>query len=270
MKKTRSVTRAGVVLLTCLLLATFALSSCGEKAYVAEYPKEYTPFYYYENYVPCDPNLIHLRAAKNSAGKYERNGWYFYYYAIEGVPVEEYVCYSEDCLILDPCFSSYVARHSTVEISRPEVLAWTVTGAELYWRDGDHFRDTKGKMISVGEKIFYETVAEADGSSFQAHWKTAMEESSYLENGMGCNWSFVSKRFRNEEGVESDLVLYLRLHFAEYENIVWDGMITTIDGQEGYFVYCYVWMTTESFPDGFYEGVFMPLPEEIAELIPKA
>lgn len=267
MKKTRSVTRAGVVLLTCLLLAVFALSSCGEKAYVVEYPEEYTPFYYYENYVQCDPNLIHLRAAKNSAGKYERNGMYFYYYAIEGVPVEEYVCYSEDWIILDPCFSSYVARHSTVEISRPEVLAWTVTGAELYWQDGYYFNDTKGKMTALGEKICCETVADVDGSVFQAHLKAAVEEGNYIEHGGGVLSDSVTKRYKDKDGVEKELVLYLRLHFAECENIVWDGRIVTMGGQEGYFVYCYVY---EDFSEGDYEIAFVPLPEEITELIPKA
>ncbi len=270
MKKSLLAVRLGVALLTCLLIATFTLSSCGERdTYTAIYPVGYTAVYFHNNYIQCDPNLIHLRAAKNSAGKYERNGWYFYYYAIEDVPVEEYVCYSEDCMILDPCFSSYIARHSSVEMPQPEVLAWTVTGAELYWRDGHHFRDTKGKMMSVGEKICYATVAEVDGVAFQEQMKTAVEEESYLENGMGCHWNLTTKRFKNEEGVEGDLVLYLRLHFAEYENIVWDGLVITIDGQEGYFVYCYVWTTTEYTPEGFYQDVFVPLPAEIAELIPE-
>ena len=124
--------------------------------------------------------------------------------------------------------------------------------------------------MSVGEKIRYATVAETDGTAFQTHLKTVLEESTYLENGMGCNWGFVSTRFRNEEGVESDLLLHLRLRFAEFENIVWDGMITTIAGQEGFFVHSYVWITPETFPEGYYSEIFVPLPAEIAELIPMA
>lgn len=265
MKKTRSATRVSVVLLTCLLLAAFTLSSCGEKAYVAEYPEEYTPYYFYQNYVQCDPNLIHLRAAKNSAGKYKRYAQYFYYYAIKDVPVEEYVCYSEDFTILDPGFSSYVARHPSVEISQPEVLAWTVTGAELYWQYGHYFNDTKGKMTALGEKICCETVAEVDGSAFQAYLKAAVEAGNYIEHGGGVHSDSVTKRYKDKEGVESYLVLYLRLHFAEFENIVWDGMIVTVNGQEGYFLYCYV---CENFSEGDYDIAFVPLPAEIAELIP--
>ena len=270
MKKSLLAVRLGVTLLTCLLLVTFTLSSCGEKPYVAVYPEEYTPYYFYQNYVQCDPNLIHLSAAKNSAGKLRRNPDRYEYYAIKDVPVEEYVCYSHDFALIDPGFTPYIARHSSVEMPQPEVLTWTVTGAELYWRDGHHFSDTKGKMMSVGEKIRYATVAETDGTAFQAHLKTVMEESTYLENGRGCNWGFVSTRFRNEEGVESDLLLHLRLHFAEYENIVWDGMITTVSGQEGFFVHCYAWITPETFPEGYYSEIFVPLPAEIAELIPMA
>ena len=270
MKKHLLAVRSCVALLTCLLLVTFTLSSCGEKTFIAVYPMEYTPYYFYQNYVQCDPNLIHLSAAKNSAGKLRHNPDRYEYYAIKDVPVEEYVCYSHDFALFDPDFTPYIARHSSVEMPQPEVLTWTVTGAELYWRDGHHFSDTKGKMMSVGKKICYATVAETDGTAFQTHLKTVMEESTYIENGRGCNWGFVSTRFRNEEGVESDLMLHLRLHFAEFENIVWDGMITTVSGQEGFFVHCYVWTTTETFPEGFYSEVFVPLPAEIAELIPMA
>ena len=269
MKKHLLAMRSCVTLLTCLLLVTFTLSSCGEKAYIAVYPEEYTPLYFYENYVQCDPNLIHLRAARNSAGKLKRDSARYEYYAIKDVPMEEYICYSEDYVLFDPGFSSYLARNKAVEMPQPEVLTWTVTGAELYWRDGHHFSDTKGKMMAVGEKICYATVAETDGTAFQTHLKTVMEESTYLENGMGCNWDYVHTQFRNEEGVGSDLLLHLRLHFAEYENIVWDGMITTIAGQEGFFVHSYVWITPETFPEGYYSEIFVPLPAEIAELIPE-
>lgn len=264
MKKHLLAMRSCVTLLTCLMIAAFVLSSCGRReTYTVEYPAEYTALYFYNNYVQCDPNLIHLCAARNRAGKLKRDSTRYEYYAIKDVPMEEYICYSEDYLLFDPGFSPYLARNKAVEMPQPEVLTWTVTGAELYWQDGRHFKDTKGKMMFVGEKICYATVAETDGTAFQTHLKTVMEESTYLENGMGCNWDYVRTQFRNEEGVGSDLLLHLRLHFAEFENIVWDGMITTVAGQEGFFVHCYVWKTKD------YQDVFVPLPEEIAELIPE-
>ncbi len=256
--------------LPLLLLLSLALTACGERdTYTVEYPAEYTAAYFYNNYVQCDPNLIHLRAAENSAGKHKENAWYGTYYAIKDVPIEEYVCYSEDFFMLDPTFSAYVARNKTLEMPEPEILTWTVSGAELYWQDGLHFRDAKGKMTAVGEKIHYETLAEVDGAGFQSHLREVMAEASYRENGMGCNWSFVARRFRNDEGVESDLVLNLRVRFAEYENIVWDGLVVTIDGGEhDYYVYSHVWTTSDTIPEGFYQSVFVPLPEEIAKMIP--
>ena len=107
MKKSLLAVRLGVALLTCLLLVTFTLSSCGEKAFIAVYPKEYTPYYFYQNYVQCDPNLIHLSSAKNSAGKLRHNPDRYEYYAIKDVPVEEYVCYSHDFALFDPEFTPY-------------------------------------------------------------------------------------------------------------------------------------------------------------------
>ena len=64
-------------------------------------------------------------------------------------------------------------------------------------------------------------------------------------------------------------MLCLRLRFAEYANIVWDGRVVTIDGEHDYYVICHLFTTTETFPEGVYRTVFVPLPAEIAELIPQ-
>ncbi|MBQ3507204.1 MAG: hypothetical protein IJA91_01535 [Clostridia bacterium] len=271
MKKSLHAMRSCVTPLICLLIAAFVLSSCGRReTYTVEYPAEYTALYFYNNYVQCDPNLIHLRAAENSAGKLKRDPARYEYYAIKDVPMEEYVCYSEDFVLFDPGFSPYVARNKAVEMPQPEVLTWTVSGAELYWHNSFPLDDSrKGKMTAVGEKIRYESVAEVDGAAFQARLATAMEEESYLENGEGCHWSLITKRFTNEEGVKSSLTLYLRLRFAEYANIVWDGHVVTIDGESGYFVYCYRFTASEKVSEGYYRDIFVPLPKEIAELIPE-
>ena len=262
--------------LILLLLLALSFSACSRKEdynYHFAYPEGYTAEYFKENYVLCDRNLIHLQAAENSAGQHEEYGQYFSYYAIQDVPVEKYVCSREDFIILDPGFDVRIARSPELEMSEPEILSWTVDRAELYWRNGHHFLDKKGKVSSVGEDICYETLAEVDGAGFQAHLKTCLETEGYRANGAGCMWNIVTKRFTfndNGSNVESDLMLTLRVHFKEYENIVWDGKVVTIDGGEhDYYVLCYVFTTTETSPEGFYRDVFVPLPEEIAELIPK-
>ena len=257
MRKNLLAVRLGVALLTCLLLVTFTLSSCGEKAFIAVYPKEYTPYYFYQNYVQCDPNLIHLSAAKNSAGKLKHDPDRYEYYAIKDVPVEEYVCYSHDFALFDPEFTPYIARNSSIEMTDPEVLTWTVTSAELYWRESGHFDDGKGKMLALGEEIYYINHADVDGAAFQAHLRDCMADGDYREVN---SWNTISRK-------QGNLRLCLRLHFAEYENIVWDGMVT-LEGDD-YFVLCHVWTLYENLSMWDYRTVLVPLPAEIAELIPE-
>ena len=269
----KRVLRAGIM----LLLLSLALGSCAQRDHDSSnfsYPEGYTAAYFHQNYAVCDPNLFPLHTAKNSAGRVEENGAYGTYYAIPGIPVEEYVCCRGDFIILNPSFDIKIWRSRELDATEPEILSWTVDRAELYWHNGHHFLDKKGKVSSIGEDVCYETLADVDGVSFQSHLKTCLEEEGYRANGFGCMWHTVTKRFtyrENGSNVESDLMLTLRVHFKEYENIVWDGKVVTIEGGEhDYYVLCYVFTTTETAPEGFYRDIFVPLPEEIAKLIPKA
>lgn len=262
--------------LTILLLLSLALGSCSlrnDYRYYFAYPEAYTAAYFHQNYVECDPNLIHLKAAENSAGRFEENGQYTSYYAVMNAPVEKYVCARGDFFMLDPSFDVKILRNAELEMTVPEILMWTVDHAELYWHSGYHFLDKKGEMSSIGEDVQYETLTDVDGIGFQSHLRTCVETEDYRVNGGGCMWHTVTKRFiHNDNGtnVESDLMLTLRVHFKEYEYIVWDGKVVTIDGGEhDYYVICHLFTTTETFPEGFYRTVFVPLPAEIAELIPQ-
>lgn len=262
--------------LTALLLLSLALSSCAgqeDSGTYVSYPEGYTAAYFQQNYAVCDPNLICLQTAKNSAGRVEENGAYGTYYAIPGIPVEEYVCCRGDFIILNPSFDIKIWRSRELDATEPEIFSWTVDRAELYWHNGHHFLDKKGKVSSIGEDVCYETLANVDGMSFQSHLKSCLEEEGYRANGFGCMWHTVTKRFtyrENGSDVESDLMLTLRVHFKEYENIVWDGKVVTIEGGEhDYYVLFHLFTVTESIPEGYYRDVFVPLPAEIADLIPE-
>ena len=58
-------------LIPTFLLVLLVLVSCAPQyRFQATYPKGYTAEYFYSHYVQADPNLIHLYAAENDAGKY--------------------------------------------------------------------------------------------------------------------------------------------------------------------------------------------------------
>jgi hypothetical protein len=247
--------RALLGLLTVLLTVSFILTSCGgDGGFRAEYPDGYTPAYFYEHYIPCDPNLIPLRAAEDSAGRYKKNPYRVDFYAVEGVPAEEYVCYR---LRFVTDVHVGIARNASVEMPAQELLTWTVTAAELCWCEQISEASPKD-MPAYGEELYYLKQADLDGASLQAHLKDCLTSGNYFDQG----WNMISKR-------QGTIFLTIRLHFAEQEGIVWEGRVVTVAGEEGYFVFGHVLNTTETFPKVGYLYAIMPLPDEVAELIPK-
>ncbi len=260
--------------LLAILLALLVFTSCSpDYRFRAAYPEEYTAFYFYSNYVQADPNLIHLYAAKNDAGRYKRDAQYWRYYAIKDVPIDEYVCYSEDFIILDPGFSSCIARNKNMEMTDSEILSYEVSSAELYWHDGSYYRyedsNDAHKMEAIGEHIYYETVASIDATAFQNSLRACVEAENYIPNQGGLNRTYITKPCVNHEDINSELVLKIRVHFAEYENIVWDGVIVTLNGVEDvYYVNYQLTTGLENASMGHYYNVYVPLDEAVAKLIP--
>ena len=261
--------------LLAILSALLVFTSCSpDYRFRATYPEEYTAFYFYSNYVQADPNLIHLYAAKNDAGKYNLNAQYWRFYAIKDVPIDEYVCYSENYIILDPGLNSYIARNKNMEMTDSEILSYEVSSAELYWHDGSYYRyearNDAHKMEAIGEHIYYETVASIDATAFQNSLRKCIEAENYIPNQEGLLKTYVTKPFVNHEDIHSELVLTIRVHFAEYENIVWDASVVTLNGIENVYYVNYQ-LTTGTAEDaftGYYYNVYVPLDESIVKLIP--
>ena len=256
-----------IPLILVFLLLTFV--SCGpDYRFEAKYPEGYTAGYFHANYVRADPNLIHLYASENSAGKYDAFGQIERYYAIKDVPIDEYVCYSHDWIILDPAFEVYIARNKDMKISESEILSYEVSSAELYWEDGSYFNDKeRNKMEAIGEKSYYETVASIDATVFQNALKDCIETGNYVDYQNSVSNS-VYKDFVNHKGVNSYLTLKIRVRFSKYENIVWDATVKkSMDEPNKYYILYKLFVTTETSSEGYYTDVCVPLDDSIAKLI---
>ncbi|MBR6577453.1 MAG: hypothetical protein IKK74_00745 [Clostridia bacterium] len=257
-----------IPLILAFLLLTFV--SCGpDYRFKAKYPEGYTAGYFHANYVQADPNLIHLYASENSAGKYDEFGQIDRYYAIKDVPIDEYVCYSHDWFILDPGFEVYIARNKDMKISGSEILSYEVSSAELFWEDGSYFDDKeRNKMEAIGEKKYYESVASIDAKAFQNALKDCIETGNYV-GYRDLDSSSLYKPFVDHEGVNSYLTLKIRVRFSKYENIVWDATVKrSMEEPDKYYVVHQLFVTTENFPEGYYTDVCVPLDSSIAKLIP--
>lgn len=258
--------RIYIFALAVLLSVSFA-SCAPDYRFQAIYPDGYTAKYFYDNYVQADPNLIHLYAAENDAGKYEYCGRYWRYYAIKDVSVDEYVCYSEDHSMLDPSFQSYIARNKSLNVSDAEILSYGIKGAELYWRSNSYFRDASDKMEALGANVYYERIASIDALAFQNHLRTHIIGGNY-ELKPQLAPVYINKPFVDHEHVKSQLTLNIRVYFSDYENIVWDGAVVTLNGEEDmYYVKYQMFTVTDDVPEGFYKSVYVPLDESVSKLI---
>ena len=254
-----------VILVVCSLL--FVLVSCGpDYRFEAVYPEGYDAEYFYNNYVEADPNLTHLYASKNDAGRYSYSGQYYRYYAIKDVPIDEYVCYSRDAAYLDPNFSSYVARNKDMEISEPEILSYEVSSAELYWLDGLCYKDKNRDMEALGQNACYETIATIDATAFQNHLALCLETGNYVSD-IEPPPSLISQSVFDQKGIQQHLLkLKIRVHFSKYENMVWDADV--VKSNDTYYVVYQLIVVSKNFPEGYYSTVYVPLDETVAALIP--
>ena len=253
------------MLIVCLVL--FVLVSCSpDYRFEAVYPEGHDAEYFYNHYVEADPNLLHLYASKNDAGRYSYSGQYYRYYAIKDVPIDEYVCYSCDAAYLDPNFSSYVARNKNMEISEPEILSYEVSGAELYWSDGLYYKDKNRNMEVLGQNICYETVATIDATAFQNHLALCLDTGNYVSD-IEPPPSSISQSVVDQKGIQQHLLkLKIRVHFSKYENMVWDADV--VKSNDTYYVVYQLIVVSKNFPEGYYSTVYVPLDETVAALIP--
>ena len=217
----------------------------------------------------ADPNLVHVYAAVNEADEYEYSGEVCKYYAIKDVSIEEYVCYSSDYLILNPGFSAYIVRNKDFEIPAAEVLTFEVSGAELFWENGhwDRNNTTKKAMEALGKNIFYENVAEIDAGAFQESLKENIEAQNYIHQD-DTDPAYFRKKFKAAEHMYSELILKIRVHFQEYENIVWDAAVVKLPGkQDTYYVKYYLACLDEDQQDFDYDIVYIPLDDVISDAV---
>ncbi|MBQ2256098.1 MAG: hypothetical protein II330_04490, partial [Clostridia bacterium] len=142
-------------------------------------------------------------------------------------------------------------------------------GAELFWADGTCYNDNRyeNKMEALGKNIFYENVAEIDAGAFQESLKENLEAQNYVNKG-DTDCTYIRKRFRATEKTYSTLTLKIRVHFQEYENIVWDAAVVKLPGkQDTYYVeYCLA-CVDEDQQDFDYDIVYIPLDDVIGDAV---
>ncbi len=117
--KKRRITQA----LTILLLLSLALGSCSRRndyRYYFAYPEAYTAAFFHQNYVECDPNLIHLKAAEKSETRIKKRPRGKLRKGVISMYGEAYSSSSSNC-----------SAHSIMRPTAPLNRSWPRIGAQM-------------------------------------------------------------------------------------------------------------------------------------------
>ena len=256
------------LLILFLAISMVFCSSCNQREpYTVEYPELYTPEYCYVSYVAedTDKNLLPLHVAENYIC-ITVNGLSHRYGAIKDIPLDKYF-YDVQCAIVLVTPYMHIARHKNVE--EEPILDYHYTKVELLWeRARPEFSDPD--FWSVGEAVIYETIAEIDASAFQTFLLASINGGHYHESDFEIPATSVLQKITDKYGISTNLYLKIRVHFLEYENLVWDAKIQYADGS--YYLLFFL-LTKADDPlnkigEDYYRAVYIPLPEDIVKLIP--
>lgn len=251
--------RKNISFILIIILLSNSLSSCKkQEKYEVDYPHYYTPEYCSEYYIEADTNLIHLYSAENSIDKGEIPGGYSCYYAIKDIALEDYLALKEVLLLVKP-FHHKIVRKRNKDMPIQEVLSYELKKVEIYKRGNIESEDwSRLGVARVSESIV--TLDSAGAASFQSHMLDCIEKGNYTEHDsvLTSSWDSVER---------DNALLYIRVHFSEYENLVWDARIIECNGE--YCMYFYWYPPDVNGTGSTSEIIFIPLGQDISTLIPQ-
>lgn len=230
-------------------------TSCGyekeeKEKYIVDYPEIYTPEYCIENYINADPNLIHLVAADNAIGQIDVPGGSAEYVAIKDVPIDEYLLLDE-AIMFAPLSNKVVKNINNLNLPQQEILSYDLESVIIYSiaRDLDDTNEKKLGVEMISEII---TSTDCDGATaFQNHIIDCIETNNYRKTGIAGDLF---------EAVEN---IRVRVVFKDYENLAWDSGLFKQNGS--YYIVFYI---PVDYPDGGWTQNWLPINQELVELIP--
>lgn len=239
-----------LILLLISTLSAFFVSCSNLSGNVVEYPDIYTLEYCSANYIDADPNLLYTVSADNSIGKIDVSGGYASYYAIKDVPIDDYLLLDEAIMFV-PLSYKIVKNKNNTKLPQQEILSYEIKSITIYSLSDD--LDALDKR-ALGDKMVEEIIACIDNneaSAFQDYIIDCIETKNYKTAGIAGD------AHKPVEGI------HLRVVFECYENLVWDSGI-----YEQNDIYYIVFYTPADSPNGGWVQNWMPINQELAELIP--
>ena len=237
-------------LLSVMLIMCMFSSCANTDEYIVNYPESYTLDYCIDNYVNADPNLIYLRVADNRIGRMDVPGGFASYCAIKDVPICDYLLLDEN-IMFAPLSYKVVKNINNLNLPQQEILSYDLESVIIYSiaKDLDETNEKK-----LGVEMISEIIASTDcdgATAFQNHIIDCIGTNNYRETGIAGDLF---------EAVEN---IRVRVVFKDYENLAWDSGLFKQNGS--YYIVFYI---PVDYPDGGWTQNWLPINQELVELIP--
>lgn len=205
--------------LTLSVVVFLSLASCSLTSYERRYPSYFTGEYVQDHYELVDMNLVYLESYRNCTSSVSsRNGQNCQFMKIKDVPLEQFVgmiSYTS----LFPCYENYILFNLDYPIN--PINDFEVKKIELFVKN-------RGLVIrsdnfdKCGELRYDEQLCEIDNLELK---QEILESIRYSDRNdlYAPPLGFIG------------FPIAIRIHFKEYENIVWDAEIGKRDGK--YYLY---------------------------------
>jgi len=205
-----------IVSFTIAIVFFLSLVSCSLTSYERRYPSYFTGEYVKEHYELVDMNLVYLESYQKRTSGISRNGLNCRFMKIKDVPLEQFVGMTSYISLFSSSYGNYILFNLDSPVNPIE--DFEVEKVELYVKK-NRFNIDNSDFDMYGKLIYVRQVCEIENSEIKQE---------ILE----------SIRYADREDLYAPLpgiAISVRIHFKEYENIVWDATIGERDGK--YYLY---------------------------------
>jgi len=207
-----------ILSLTLGVVVFLSLASCSLTSYERRYPSYFTGEYVKEHYELVDMNLVYLESYRKCTSSISQNGRYCQFMKIKDVPLEQFVGMKFTRFLSSECRVQVLFNS---EFPANPIKDFEIEKIELYAKE-EYSGLVHSDFENYGKIIYTKQIYEIDNSEVMQEILESIKNTDREDE-------YPPKlKYGNQ-------TVTVRIHFKEYENIVWDAEIGKKDGK--YYLY---------------------------------
>lgn len=200
------------------IVVSLSLASCSLTSYERRYPSYFTGEYVKEHYELVDMNLVYLESYRKCTSSISQNGRYCQFMKIKDVPLEQFVGMKFTRFLSSECRVQVLFNS---EFPANPIKDFEIEKIELYAKE-EYSGLVHSDFENYGKIIYTKQIYEIDNSEVMQEILESIKNTDREDE-------YPPKlKYGNQ-------TVTVRIHFKEYENIVWDAEIGKKDGK--YYLY---------------------------------